>query len=191
MAILRILTWPDPRLKEVADPVREVTPEIAQLCRDMAETMYAAPGVGLAATQVGVKLRILVADCRRPKHPEEEGDEEEDPRATGPGLLTLINPEIVDRGGQIVCEEGCLSFPGELAEVSRYEWVKVRALDIEGKPFEIMAVDLLARCLQHEIDHLDGIVFTEKLSSLKRSLIHKRMVKAAREAREGEADQGR
>ncbi|MBZ0252644.1 MAG: peptide deformylase [Candidatus Methylomirabilis sp.] len=178
MALLRILTWPDPRLKEKAEPIEEITPEIVQLAHDMAETMYAAPGVGLAANQVGVNKRLMVVDCHRPRR---EDEPEPDPRAVGPGLLYLINPEIVEYGGTICDEEGCLSFPGETAEVNRWQWVKVRALDLEGKPFEVIGVDLLARCLQHEIDHLDGVVFTEKLSALKRSLINKRAAKATKE----------
>lgn len=164
MALLPILRYPDPRLHTRAAPVTAVTDEIRQLVRDMAETMYEAPGVGLAATQVDVHLRIVVIDVSE--------DHE--------GLRAFINPEIVERSGEQVCEEGCLSVPGIYESVTRSAWVKVRALDENGKPFELEAEGLLAVCIQHETDHLDGKVFVEYLSSLKQNRIRTKLAKRAR-----------
>jgi len=164
MALLPILRYPDPRLHTVAQPVAAVDDGIRRLISDMAETMYAAPGIGLAATQVNVPKRVLVLDVSEDKSQ----------------LMAFVNPEIVAREGEHVGEEGCLSVPGIYETVKRSERVKVRALDAEGKPFEIEADGLLAVCLQHEIDHLDGKVFVEYLSRLKLSRIKAKLAKQAR-----------
>ncbi|WP_172201669.1 peptide deformylase [Niveibacterium sp. COAC-50] len=164
MALLPILHYPDPRLHTKASPVAEVTDELRTLIRDMAETMYEAPGVGLAATQVNVHKRIVVIDVSEDKT----------------GLRAYINPEIIARSGEQVCEEGCLSVPGIYEKVTRAERVKVRALDEQGKPFELEADGLLAVCIQHEIDHLDGKVFVEYLSPLKLNRIKSKLAKRSR-----------
>jgi peptide deformylase len=164
MALLPILRYPDPRLHTKAKPVASVDAGIRKLVADMAETMYAAPGIGLAATQVDIHRRVLVLDITEDKSK----------------LQAFINPEIVWREGECVGEEGCLSVPGIYETVKRSERVKVRALDTEGEPFEIEADGLLAICLQHEIDHLDGKVFVEYLSQLKLSRIKAKLAKQAR-----------
>jgi peptide deformylase len=164
MALLPILRYPDPRLHTRAQPVSTVTDEIRQLIKDMAETMYEAPGVGLAATQVNVHQRIVVIDISEDKS----------------GLLALINPEIIARSGEQVCEEGCLSVPGVYDKVERAEKVRVRALNPDGKTFEFDADGLLAVCVQHELDHLDGKVFVEYLSPLKQNRIKTKLAKKAR-----------
>lgn len=170
MTHLNILQFPDPRLRTVARPVDEVTDSVRQLVDDMLETMYAARGIGLAATQVNRALRVLVLDLS------EARDQPE----------VLINPEIVGREGVQVCEEGCLSVPGEYAEVERAEKIRVRALDRDGGVREFDADGLLAVCIQHEIDHLDGKVFVDYLSPLKRRMIEKRLKKARQQQREPE-----
>lgn len=164
MALLPILHFPDPRLHTRAAPVAAVTDEIRQLATDMAETMYAAPGIGLAATQVNVHQRVVVIDITEDRS----------------GLLVLVNPEIIERSGERVGEEGCLSVPGIYDKVTRSATVKVRALGLDGQPFELEADELLAVCIQHEIDHLDGKVFIEHLSQLKFNRIKSRLTKQAR-----------
>ena len=164
MALLPILRYPDPRLHTHAQAVESVTDDIRQLVADMAETMYEAPGIGLAATQVNVHRRVVVIDVS------------EDQSA----LMALINPEILERSGEKLCEEGCLSLPGVYEKVARAERVKVRALNAKGEPFELDAEGLLAVCIQHEIDHLDGKVFVEYLSALKLSRIKGKLAKKAR-----------
>lgn len=161
MAVLEILHYPDPRLHTVAAPVDVVDEPIRKLIGDMAETMYAAPGIGLAATQVNVHKRVIVIDVSE----------------TRDRLLVLVNPEIVWREGEQECEEGCLSVPGVYEKVVRAEKVRVRALDRDGKPFEIEASGLLAVCIQHEMDHLLGKVFVEYLSRLKQTRIRAKMQK--------------
>ncbi len=164
MALLPILRYPDPRLHTRATQVAEVNDEIRKLVNDMAETMYEAPGIGLAATQVDVHKRVVVIDVSEDKS----------------GLLALINPEIISRSGEQVCEEGCLSVPGIHDKVSRAEQVRVRALDPQGKTIEFDADGLLAVCVQHELDHLDGKVFVEYLSQLKQTRIKGKLAKKAR-----------
>ncbi len=164
MALLPILRYPDPRLHTRAKPVAAVDAGIRKLADDMAETMYAAPGIGLAATQVNVHQRLLVIDVSEDKSQ----------------LQVFINPEILARDGEEEGEEGCLSVPGIYEKVKRSERVRVRALNRDGKPFELDADGLLAVCLQHEIDHLDGKVFVEYLSRLKLSRIRAKLVKQAR-----------
>ena len=166
MALLNILRYPDPRLHKVARPVERVDDEVRRLVRDMAETMYAAPGIGLAATQVDVHRRVIVIDIS------EARDE----------LLVLINPEIVRASDELQeCEEGCLSVPGVYETVARAAKVTVRALDANGIAFERTAEGMLAVCIQHEMDHLEGKVFVEYLSRLKRSRIRARMEKQLRQ----------
>ena len=164
MSLLPILRYPDERLHTVAEPVKVVDEGIRTLVRDMAETMYAAPGVGLAATQVDVHKRVIVIDV---------SDARDD-------LLVLINPEIVSMDGSQEREEGCLSVPGVYEYVSRAERITVRALDAEGKEFERDASGLLAVCIQHEMDHLEGKVFVEYLSRLKQTRIRAKMQKQLR-----------
>ncbi len=164
MAILNILEYPDPRLRKVAAAVAAVTPEIRKLVADMAETMYAAPGVGLAATQVDVHKRVIVMDVS------EARDE----------LRVFINPEILAAEGDAECEEGCLSVPGYYDKVTRAAKVTVRAQDGDGEPFELAAEGMLAVCIQHEIDHLSGKVFVDRLSPLKRARLAARLRKKQR-----------
>jgi peptide deformylase len=164
MAVLNILRYPDPRLEEVAKPVTRVDDAIRQLVRDMAETMYTAPGIGLAATQVDVHERVIVLDVSDARDQ----------------LVVLINPEIVGLEGEQECEEGCLSVPGVYDVVKRAAKVKVRALDGEGRPFELAAEGLLAVCIQHEMEHLEGKVFVEHLSRLKQARIRAKLQKQER-----------
>ena len=165
MARLPIIEFPDPRLRTVARPVKEVDTRIRQLIDDMFETMYAAPGIGLAATQVDVHERLLVLDVSEEKsHP-----------------LVFINPEILESEGSQVYQEGCLSVPGIYADVKRAEKIRVRALDRDGQSFELEAEGLLAVCIQHEMDHLAGKVFVDYLSPLKRELVRKKLAKQRRE----------
>ena len=165
MAILPIIHYPDPRLHKVAAPVAAVDESIRKLARDMAQTMYSAPGVGLAATQVDVHKQVIVIDIS------EAHDQ----------LLVLINPKIVDSRGKADCEEGCLSVPGIFEKVSRAEWVKVQALNIDGRSFEIESDGLLSVCMQHEMDHLKGKVFVEYLSRLKQKRIVGKLKKQQRQ----------
>ncbi len=166
MALLPILHYPDERLHTVAAPVEVINDEIRQLVRDMAETMYAAPGIGLAATQVNVHRQVLVIDISE----------------THDQLVVLINPEILESRGDAECEEGCLSVPGIYETVRRAEWIKVRALDRNGQPFTLETSGLLAVCIQHEMDHLKGKVFVEYLSRLKQTRILAKLKKQQRRA---------
>ena len=169
MALLDIITYPDPFLKTQTRPVPVVDDAIQKLIDDMAETMYAAPGIGLAATQVGVDQRILIYDISPPE--------------TENGLTVLINPEIVDSGGTQLSEgEGCLSVPDYRADVTRYEWVRVTAIDRDGTPMTIEDSGLHAIVLQHEIDHLDGVLFIDRISALKRELYKRRVRKQLKTA---------
>lgn len=165
MALLKILHFPDPRLQQVAQPVPVVDDTLRQLAADMAETMYAAPGIGLAATQVDRQVSLVVIDVSEEKNQ----------------LLTFINPEILSRAGAKEGEEGCLSVPGIYDKVTRAEQLRVRALDLNGQPFELEAEGLLAVCIQHEIDHLQGRVFVDYLSRLKQARIRKKLLKLDRE----------
>lgn len=165
MATLTILNYPDPRLHTVAKPVQAVNAVVMRLVDDMAETMYAAPGVGLAATQVNQHIQLIVIDTSK-----EQND-----------LLVLINPKIVVKSGTQDYEEGCLSVPGVYETVSRAEKITVEALDRQGKKFKLNAEGLLSVCIQHEMDHLLGKVFVEYLSPLKRNRIKNKMLKLARD----------
>ena len=164
MAILDILHFPDPRLRAKARPVAEVDDSIRRLLDDMLETMYAAPGIGLAAVQVDVAKRVVVIDV---------SDERNAPHF-------FVNPEIVEKDGIETMEEGCLSVPGYYDKVTRAERIRVKALGRDGKPFEMEADGLLAVCIQHEIDHLDGKLFVDYLSSLKRQRVRKKLEKEQR-----------
>lgn len=162
--IRRILHHPDERLRRKAEPVHEVTDEIRVLIADMAETMYSAPGIGLAAIQIGVARRVVVIDLSEERNQ----------------LQAFINPEIYETEGEQIMEEGCLSVPGIFEPVTRAGHVKVRALDAQGRPFELEAGGLLASCIQHEIDHLDGKLFVDRLSRLKQQRIRKKLEKHQR-----------
>ncbi|TEA27475.1 peptide deformylase [Candidatus Schmidhempelia bombi] len=164
MAILPVLRFPDERLRKKAQPVTEITPEIQQFIDDMIDTMYEKQGIGLAATQVDFHQRIIVIDVS------EEGNE----------VYVIINPEIIDKSGETGIDEGCLSVPDTQAFVPRFERIKIKALDREGKPYEIDADGLLAICIQHEMDHLDGKLFVDYLSALKRQRIAQKLEKQAR-----------
>jgi len=164
MALLDILRYPDPRLYERAAPVLEVDESVRTLVRDMAETMYAAPGVGLAATQVHVSQRVIVIDASETRNE----------------LLILINPEIVSSEGVQYREEGCLSVPGIYEPVERAERVTVRALGLDGGSFTFVAEEILAVCIQHEMDHLEGKVFVDYLSRLKQQRIKAKLQKQLR-----------
>lgn len=161
MAVLQVLHFPDERLRTIAKPVNEVTPEIQRIVDDMFETMYAEEGIGLAATQVDIHQRIIVIDI----------SENRDQR------LVLINPELLQKGGETGIEEGCLSVPKQRALVPRAETITVRALDRDGKPFELETDGLLAICIQHEMDHLMGKLFIDYLSPLKRQRIRQKLEK--------------
>jgi peptide deformylase len=167
MALLDILVAPDPRLARTAEPVPEVDRAVRKLMDDMLDTMYAAPGIGLAAPQVGVNKRVLVLDISR------------DPKKPQP--LRVANPEIVWASDELVrYEEGCLSLPDQFAEVERPARVRVRYLDENGEPVEIEADGLLATCLQHEMDHLKGVLFVDHISTLKRGMILRKLQKLKR-----------
>jgi peptide deformylase len=165
MALLEILYFPDPRLRNKATPVEQVDDAIRMLVDDMLETMYGAPGIGLAATQVNVPRRVVVIDL---------SEERNQP-------LCLINPEILETRGDEEMEEGCLSVPGVYEVVQRAEWIRVRAMNRDGEPIEFETDDLLAVCIQHEIDHLDGKLFVDYLSALKRSRIKSKLEKQQRD----------
>ena len=166
MAKLDILEFPDPRLRLVAQPVETFDADLKRFADDMLATMYDAPGIGLAATQVNIQKRLLVLDV---------SETHDEPRV-------FINPEILESRGTEVCQEGCLSFPGVYADVERKEWVRVKAQDVTGKPFELETDGLLAVCIQHEMDHLLGKVFVDHLSPLKRSLLLRKLEKQRRHA---------
>jgi peptide deformylase len=168
MARLPILTHPHPVLRQKAAPVTAMTPDLAKLIEDMAETMYADDGVGLAAPQVGVSLRLIVCD---PVASEEQGKQ----------LMVLLNPEIVKREGEVEWEEGCLSVPGVKGWVTRAEKVVVKALDAQLQPITVEADELRAVCLQHELDHLDGLLFFDRIGPLKRKFLLKEYDKKKRE----------
>ncbi len=168
MALLPILTYPDPLLSQVSHPVAAVDRTLVELAESMAETMYAAPGVGLAAPQVGHSLNLVVIDVAKE---EERGNP-----------LFLFNPRIVAAAGQVVYEEGCLSVPDYTADVDRFASVVLEAQDREGRPVTIQAEGLLAICIQHELDHLQGRLFLDRISPLKRALYRKRRLKQLKKA---------
>ncbi|TCS43894.1 peptide deformylase [Reinekea marinisedimentorum] len=166
MALLEILEFPDSRLRTVATPVEKVDDEIRQLAQDMLETMYDAPGIGLAATQVNVHKRVIVVDV---------SEDQDDPHA-------LINPTYETLGNPMDYQEGCLSVPGFYEKVTRSDKIRVKALNTEGEEIEFLAEDLFAICIQHEIDHLDGKLFVDYISTLKRNRIKSKLEKAHKQA---------
>jgi len=168
MALREVLKCPDKRLREVSKPVTEITDEIRELAQDMCDVMYDEPGIGLAAPQVGESVRLIVVDT--------EWTQEDAERSP----LVLVNPEITEREGAIVWTEGCLSVPDYEAEVERAARVRLLAQDLEGKPVDLVADELQAVCFQHEIDHLDGVLFIDRISRLKRSLYVKKRKKQLR-----------
>lgn len=170
MAVLKICTYPDPILREQAEPVEVIDDDIQKLIDDMAETMYCAPGIGLAANQVGRPLRLIVIDLQK-----EDCDN---------GLIALINPELVNASGEASIEEGCLSVPEFFASVKRAEEVVVSGLNREGKKIEISAGGLLAIVLQHEMDHLDGKLFIDRINPVIRDIFKRKWKKKHKEARE-------
>ena len=174
MAVLKILEYPDPRLRRRAAPVEVVDEEIRRLVDDLLETMYAAPGIGLAATQVDVHQRVLVLDVSEAK---------DDPQC-------FINPVILEQEGGEICEEGCLSVPGFTANVERAEKIKVQALDREGASFQLDVDGLLAVCIQHEMDHLEGKLFIDYLSELKRQRLKKKATKSRKHEEPGRIGAG-
>ncbi len=161
MALRQILHHPDPRLRLKAEPVSVFDAALVTLVEDMFETMYAAPGIGLAATQINVQQRVIVIDVSSDKQ----------------APLCLVNPEIIERRGEEEMEEGCLSVPGIFETVGRSDWVRVAALDRHGQPFEVETDGLLAVCIQHEMDHLEGKLFVDYLSQLKQTRIRKKLIK--------------
>jgi peptide deformylase len=162
-----ILHYPDKRLRERGKKIQAVTDELRQLIDDMAETMYAAPGVGLAATQIGESLQLFIIDIADSEEPSD--------------LKVFINPEILEATGELTWQEGCLSFPGVQEDIDRAAHVRVRALDRDGKPFELEAEGLLAVAIQHEYDHLQGQLMIDRMGPLKKRLTHRKMVKRAEE----------
>ena len=166
MSLLTILEFPDPRLRTKAQPVARFDAALKTLARDMLETMYAAPGIGLAASQVDCHIQMLVLDVSEEKN----------------APMTIVNPRILAREGSQTCQEGCLSVPGIFADVDRAERIRVAAQDVTGQPIEIEAEGLLAVCIQHEMDHLLGKLFVDYLSPLKRDLVRKKLEKQRRHA---------
>ena len=168
MALIPIITIPDPVLRKVAAPVPEITDGVQQLLMDMAETMYNAPGIGLAAPQINISQRLIVMDCGKDETPE---------------LLKMINPEIISRSDELaVLEEGCLSIPDQTADVGRPAIVEVKYTDIAGGERRLTCEGLLAACVQHEVDHLDGVLFIDHISRLKRDMIVRRFMKEMRQS---------
>jgi peptide deformylase len=163
MAVRTILHYPDPRLRQPGRKVEAITPDLRQLISDMAETMYAAPGVGLAATQIGEPWQVFVVDCAPEGQPSD--------------LRVFVNPEILSREGAVLFEEGCLSFPTAREEIERAQKVLVRAQDPSGEPFELEADGLLAIAIQHEYDHLQGVLMIDRLGPLKKRLLHRQMLR--------------
>jgi peptide deformylase len=172
MAILDIVYFGDPKLEKVSEPVSQVTPEIRKLARDMFETMYYTSGVGLSAPQIGINKRLLVIDV--------SGGEDRSKQ------LTVINPVVIETNGSQTGREGCLSFPGLFATVTRPNFVKIRGLNLEGKEVEVEGSELLARALLHEIDHLDGILYIQRMKKSDREVIVKKMRKIKSQIDKGE-----
>ena len=190
MSLKEIIKIPDPLLRQVSKPVERVDDEVRKLLDDMLETMYDAPGIGLAAIQVGIPLQLVTVDCSRRKEDDPEGDEEGEeagtqdvPEEAAPDPIFLINPEIVKLADEpSIYEEGCLSIPEYYAEVERPAGCTVKYIDRDGKPQVLEATGLLSTCLQHEIDHLNGRLFIDYLSKLKRDMVVKKFTKLARQS---------
>lgn len=163
MALREILVYPDPRLRNVAQPVERVDDETRKLVEDMAETMYAAPGIGLAATQIGVALRVFIIDTAQEDEPSE--------------FRAYINPEILSRAGTQTYGEGCLSFPGVHEDIKRAATVRVKALDVQGNSFELEAEGLLAVAIQHELDHLNGELMIDRVGPIKKRMMSRKLAR--------------
>lgn len=174
---LEILKFPDSRLRQKGQAVQEVTPELHQFAKDLLETMYAESGVGLAAVQVNKPIRLFVADTGRPSNRYDDEDLESNLERTIEQPLVFFNPEITYREGQVIFPEGCLSFPSYYADVQRSKVIEVKALDINSKPFTLKTDGLLAICVQHEIDHLDGKLFIDHLSPVKAESLRNKIKK--------------
>lgn len=174
---LPILTYPDPILTKIAEPVTQFDQELEQLVKDMLYTMYHAPGIGLAAPQIGKSIRLFVLDVNYDRETVTNADGNEETRLSGFSPMVFINPEISGTEGTITYEEGCLSVPGVYEEVKRHKNIHVRYQDLKGEFHELNADELLSICIQHENDHLDGVVFIERLSNLKKNFYKKKMIK--------------
>jgi peptide deformylase len=174
---LKIYTYPNPILKKVAEPVTDFNDDLKLLCKNMLYTMYQAPGIGLAAPQVGISKRLFVLDIDFERSEVSRADGTKDFTIENPGPLIIINPIIHDKEGEILYQEGCLSVPGIYEDVKRSQTIQIDYQDWDGKKHSMEAIDLLSICLQHENDHLDGVVFLERLSLLKRQLLTKKFMK--------------
>ncbi len=174
---LPILTYPDPVLSKVAEPVTNFSPELAELVKNMLFTMYHAPGIGLAAPQIGQSIRLFVLDVDYDREVITNAAGKDEVRMSGFAPMIFINPVITGTSGTTLFEEGCLSVPGVYEEVKRFETIHVKFQDLKGEFHEIEADDMLSICIQHENDHLDGIVFIERLSNLKKNFYKKKMMK--------------
>jgi peptide deformylase len=177
MAILEILKFPDPRLRKKGLPVAAVTPELQQFAKDMLETMYASKGIGLAAAQVDRQIRLIVLDTRPRENGRYKPEEMTELENAVPQPLIIFNPIITKKEGKTTYDEGCLSVPTYFETVERFNWIELTGLDIEGKPFTIQTDGLLAICLQHEIDHLDGKLFIDRLSPIKSTRLKSKIKK--------------
>lgn len=175
--LLEILTFPAPILKKVAEPVTEFNDELRALCKDMLFTMYKAPGIGLAAPQIGKSIRLFVMDIDFNREEITKADDSVEYALSNFNPMVFINPEISNKEGEVLYEEGCLSVPGIFEEVKRAETIKISFQDMYGERHEMDADELLSICLQHEYDHLEGIVFLERLSMLKQNLLKKKFLK--------------
>ncbi len=186
MSIKEIINIPDPVLRQISKPVERFDEPLQTLLDDMLETMYDAPGIGLAAIQIGIPRRIITLDVSPRAKSDEDMEEGEDPTPPKPDPIFMINPEILNRSDEkSVYEEGCLSIPDYYADVERPAFCKVKYLDREGKEQIINADNILATCIQHEIDHLDGILFIDHISKLKRDMVVKKFTKIAKQAGKG------
>jgi peptide deformylase len=192
MALLEVLTFPNPRLRHKAQPIDKVTPEIKQLAADMLETMYAEKGIGLAAIQVGVEKRLLVIDTRSKSKDEDRYDLSQmtELEKLVPMPLVILNPVIKKKEGKTTFEEGCLSVPGYYETVNRDEYIEVDGMDLDGKPLQLKLDGLLAICMQHEIDHLDGKVFIDRLSPIKSMRIKSKIKKFGYSKKKSDEDEG-
>lgn len=182
MALRSVLQFPDPRLKGVSEPIEKITDEIRALASDMLEVMYDEPGIGLAAPQVGESIRLIVVDT---EWTSDEDEDDERPAAERRSPLVLLNPEIIHREGKLIWAEACLSVPDFSADVERSERVIVRGTNLDGESVEEETEQLRAVCFQHEIDHLDGVLFIDRISRLKRSMYTKKRKKELREEEDG------
>lgn len=185
MTVLDVVTWPNKVLETKSESIKEFTPDVKKLVKDMHETMAHARGIGLAANQVGKALRLFVIQIPYTKSDEEEGEEKKDWHDK---LFTFINPEITETKGKTRYQEGCLSFPGIYEYVERFDEVWIKALDENGKEFEVHADGLFSICIQHELDHVEGIVFINRMSRLKANLVKRKLAKQSTLSMEPQPD---